>query len=294
MQLLRRLSWLVLAATVAAPHLLAKRVVISSPDQIVRVSCRVRFTTTIVLPPQERILDFVTGDSQTWQLTGAANVAFVKPSAQDARTNVTLVVESGRIYFFLVRESSLGDPDIHVHVELPESEATEQQAAAATPPHQPMFVSRDEVEEYERAAESATARARTAWEQAESRVQKAVDSFRAEYPTLMRFEYNLEARASQNPFGITGMWHDGRFTFARTVAEEAPALYENRDGKPSLVSYDLRPDGLYIVRRVLLDGWFQVGKRRARWSRRIERKPEVGPLPPLPEPVEPEVTATAE
>ena len=56
-------------------------------------------------------------------------------------------------------------------------------------------------------------------------------------------------------------------------------MYESRDGQPSLVNYDLTPDGLYIVRRVLHDGWFQLGKQRANWTRLVERQPAVGPLP---------------
>lgn len=96
----------------------------------------------------------------------------------------------------------------------------------------------------------------------------------------MRFEYKLSRAAAQGPFHIAAMWHDGRFTYARSLAEEAPALYEERDGAPSLVSYELTPDGLYVVRRVLADGWFQLGKRRAEWTRLVTRQPPVGPAPP--------------
>ena len=51
-----------------------------------------------------RILDFVVGDSEYWHLTGAANLAFLKPLGQGVTTNVALVCESGRIYSFLVTE----------------------------------------------------------------------------------------------------------------------------------------------------------------------------------------------
>ena len=268
--------------------LLAKRVTLERPDQVIDVACQIRFTTTIVLPFEERILDFVTGDAGTWQVTGAANIAYVKPSVEDTRTNVTLVTEAGRIFFFRVSEGD-SEPDIHVYVDAPDPAGEE--AAEAPPPHQPKFVSRDEVADYEAAARAATERARDAWTQAEQRVQSAVDEFRAGYPTLMRFEYRLSRRALEAPFHVAAMWHDGRFTYARSLADETPALYEERDGQPSLVSYELTPDGLYIVRRVLSDGWFQLGRRRAEWTRLVTRQPPVGPAPPA-EPI-PEEEALA-
>ena len=50
-----------------------------APDQIIHVTTRIRHTTVIQLPPHENILDFVVGDSEYWHLTGAANLAFLKP-----------------------------------------------------------------------------------------------------------------------------------------------------------------------------------------------------------------------
>ena len=53
-----------------------------NPDQIIRVRTRVRHTTIIQLPGRENILDFVVGDSEYWHLTGAANLAFLKPISE--------------------------------------------------------------------------------------------------------------------------------------------------------------------------------------------------------------------
>ena len=44
------------------------------------------------------------GDAGYWHLSGAANLAYVKPVAEGVRTNVALVCASGRIYSFLVKE----------------------------------------------------------------------------------------------------------------------------------------------------------------------------------------------
>ena len=78
-------------------------------DRIHRLRTQVRHTTVIVLPADENILDFVVGDSEYWHLTGAANVAFLKPLRPDAATNIALVCESGRIYSFLVAEQRRGE-----------------------------------------------------------------------------------------------------------------------------------------------------------------------------------------
>lgn len=285
------LAVLLLAGAAAAP---AKRVVLEASDQVVEVSCQLRFTTTLVLPEDEVIQDFISGDSENWQLQIAdgTNLAFAKPSIGGSRTNLTLVTRSGRLYFFLVTESADREPDLHVYVERPGDPG--EPDAAAVPGgalRKPRFISREEVEAYEIAAEEATQRAIEAAAAAEARVNQAVDDFRSTYPTLMRFEYALEGSAAKDPFRILAMWHDGRFTYARSLAEESPALYEHRDGKPSLVAYELTPEGLYVVQRVLHDGWFQVGKKRATWKRLVERLPEVGPVEAPADPADPALAA---
>ena len=78
-------------------------------DQLVDIQTQVRHTTVIVLPENESILDFVVGDSEYWHLTGAANVAFLKPIATGVETNVALICESGR-NLFLPRIRGRGAP----------------------------------------------------------------------------------------------------------------------------------------------------------------------------------------
>ena len=65
--------------------------IIEAEDQIVRIQAKTRHTTVIVLPASEDILDFVVGDSEYWHLTGAANLAFLKPIAEGVTTNVALI-----------------------------------------------------------------------------------------------------------------------------------------------------------------------------------------------------------
>ena len=224
-------------------------------DLIYSIRARVRHTTVIVLPAGERILDFVAGDSEYWHLTGAANVAYLKPLAEDAATNIALVCESGRIYSFLVSEH--GDEPPHLIVRVEHGPDAEGMSSAGLP----AFVARSDVAAYrEMAAEAAEAARR-----AQAAADAEIEAFRASYPERLRFEYRLDRDASKRPFLVEAMWHDGQFTYLRSRAQEAPALYELRDGEPSLVAFDLGVDGLYVARRVLGDGWLQIGDRRLRW-----------------------------
>ena len=230
-------------------------------DRIHRLRTQVRHTTVIVLPAGENILDFVVGDSEYWHLAGAANVAFLKPLRPDAATNIALVCESGRIYSFLAAEKSDGPPHLVVRVE----SGAEQAALSGGGSGRPAFVARSEVAAYQQMAAEATEAARTAREEAESRATSEIEAFRAGYPARLAFEYRLDGDASDRPFLVEAMWHDGQFTYLRSHAQESPALYELRDGEPALVAYDLTEEGLYIARHVLADGWLQIGDKRASW-----------------------------
>ena len=234
-------------------------------ELIPRLRARVRHTTLIVLPAGERILDFVVGDSEYWHLTGAANVAYLKPLAEDGATNVALVCESGRIYSFLVSEHGEKAPHLVVRVD----PVAESPGAA---PGAPGFVARSEVVAYRRMAAEAAEVARRAREDAEAGIldaqaqaQAQIEAFRAEYPGRLRFEYRLDSDASKRPFLVEAMWHDGRFTYIRSNAQESPALYELKDGEPALVAFDLTGGGLYVTRHVLDDGWLRIGDKRLRW-----------------------------
>ena len=241
-------------------------------DQLVEIQTQVRHTTVIVLPEAENILDFVVGDSEYWHLTGAANVAFLKPIATGVETNVALICESGRIYSFLASEG--GEPHLVVRIELQPEDDT----LISVEPHTPAFVARSEVTAYQVMAQQAQDTARHAQAAADTRAAEAraaateaVEDFRADYPTRLHFVYALSDRALDPPFNVEAMWHDGQFTYIRSHAQESPALYEAVDGDPALVAYDLTADGLFIVRRILDSGWLRIGERRAIWRYEPER-----------------------
>ena len=83
-----------------------------------RAACnaKLRFTTMIILPEQEEILDFVCGDKEFWVVSGAQNLAYVKPAKAGATTNLNLVTASGHVYSFVLTEGA-ADPDLKVFVD---------------------------------------------------------------------------------------------------------------------------------------------------------------------------------
>ena len=235
------------------------------------LNTQVRHTTVLTLPAGEQILDFVVGDSEYWHLSGAANVAFLKPIAEDVATNVALVCESGRIYSFLVSESD-ADPHLVVRVN-PPGGADGNTVASADGAHRPAFVAADRIESYQLMAQQAAEAADQARQQADEQIAAAeaeaaaqVTDFRSDYPTRLQFPYTLDNDAADWPFLVQAMWHDGEFTYLRSYAQETPALYERVDGQPSIVAYDVDAERrLYIVRRIIGAGWLQLGRERVEW-----------------------------
>src|SRR5215472_14483104 len=76
------------------------RTVKYAAKDVVRITTRPRFTTLVLLPSQERILDFVIGDKDAWVLEGTQNFAYLKPTKAGLETSMNLVTASGNIYTF--------------------------------------------------------------------------------------------------------------------------------------------------------------------------------------------------
>src|SRR5215469_9116307 len=93
------------------------RLVTYTERDVITVHTKLRFTTLLVLPKKEQILDFTCGDKEFWVINGNQNFAYVKPAKQGAQTNLNLVTASGNIYSFVLVEVSDGPeaaPDLKV------------------------------------------------------------------------------------------------------------------------------------------------------------------------------------
>lgn len=220
------------------------RRVAASDQSLIPLQTRLRFTTMIVLPDDEEILDVVCGDRDYWVISATQNIAHVKPAKAGAETNLNLVTVSGTIYSFLLTEKS-APPDLKVHVE-----------GSADPARaKPRYFSASQVE----ALQDQLTAARAAVDAADRRATEAVASYRQDYPTKLQFAYVLPRY--EKPFLVRSIWHDGQFTYVKSDATELPALYELADGKPALVNFQVH-NGTYVVPKVLERGYLAIGKAR--------------------------------
>ena len=237
----------VLALSAAAQNREARTVKYEAKD-IVLIKTKLRYTTLIVLPQNEKILDFVTGDKDFWIVEGTQNFCYIKPAKQGASTDVALITASGNVYSFLVKEvGESDDPDMKVFIE-PKDQSIVQAMNAP-----PKFVPSSDVE-------AARAQAAIAFAQTERNEEK----FQADYPINLKFDYSFDK--DKKPFLVSAIYHDDRFTYIHSAAQEKPTLYEVKDGSPNLINFDLR-NGVYVVPKIVDSGYLMIGKHRMNFKR---------------------------
>ena len=242
---------------------------VADEGEPIAIVTHVRHTTTVVVPVSETIVDVVAGDAEYWDVSASGNVAYVKPLEAGTASNVTLVAESGRVWALLVAESAEADPDLVVYIDPPVA------GPGTLARTMPLAFTAAAALEAERAQHR---EARAALVSVEVAALEDVATVRAEhaaraaawreaYPGRLQFPYVLEARARAEPFLVEGLWHDGRFTYLRSRAQETPALYEyTTDGNPALVAYQLHDDGLYVADHVLGPGRLVIGELWTEWA----------------------------
>src|SRR3974390_1884983 len=111
------LCWISLEATPALADPGGARTVKYSQQDIIPVRAKLRFSTLIVLPQNEDILDFATGDKEFWIVNGAHNLCYVHPAQAGIRSDLHLITSTGRVYSFLLTEIS-NDPSVEPDLKL--------------------------------------------------------------------------------------------------------------------------------------------------------------------------------
>jgi len=166
------------------------RTVKYAAKDIVRVSTRPRFTTLILLPSQERILDFVIGDKDAWVLEGTQNFAYLKPTKAGLETSVNLITASGNIYTFYCVSDESPQNDLKVVVEPTDTKLLS--AASGTPRILP-------ASEVEQVREAAALEVKAAQDQ--------TNRFRSDYAVhALKFDYKF--KENKKPFNISAIYHD--------------------------------------------------------------------------------------
>ena len=83
-------TWLVLLGILLIPAVSEAqsngvREVTATDRSVIQLNTRLRYTSMIVLPAGEEILDVVCGDKEFWQIESTQNIAHVKPSKEARR-----------------------------------------------------------------------------------------------------------------------------------------------------------------------------------------------------------------
>ena len=221
------------------------REVTASPRTLIQLQTKLRYTTMIVLPEGEEILDVVCGDKDFWVVNATQNMAHVKPAKEGTSTNLNLVTGSGAVYSFLLTEKSAGTPDLKVYVN----------ADPTAPKSKPKFYSAAQVEELQ----GELTRARAAVEAAAKHANDEITAYQQQYPGRLQFTYGTPKY--EKPFLVKAIWNDGQFTYIKAEAKELPAVYEMKDGAPAVVNFQVRGD-TYVVPKVLEQGYLALGKER--------------------------------
>jgi type IV secretory pathway VirB9-like protein len=243
----------------------AARVVKYSKEDIVPVRAKLRFSTLIVLPEDEEILDFTTGDKEFWVVNGAHNLCYIHPAQAGIRSNLNLITASGQVYSFLLTEISSQpnlEPDLKIFVEPKEGSGF----AASTGLRG--YVSAGEAEAYKKELESLRSQSMEQIHAAQAQSAEQLNRFRSGYATKLQFDYSLDPKAAREPFLVSVIYHDDSFTYIKCAAPEKPALYEIKDGKPNLISFQFE-NGVYIAPKIIDSGYLAIGKKKLPFARRV-------------------------
>ena len=239
------------------------RVVKYSQNDIIPIQAKVRFSTLIVLPADEEILDFTTGDKDFWIINGAHNLCYLHPAQAGIRSNLNLVTASGHVYSFLLNEISKepdSEPDLKVFV-TPNDESS---AAGSAAPAR--YVRASELEAYKSEVAELRRQLSQELQKAQEQTSRQVAQYKQDYPAKLQFDYTLGKKARQTPFLVSAIYHDDNFTYIKSAASEQPTIYEMKDGKPNLINFD-QDDGVYIVPKIIDSGYLVVGRKRVTFKR---------------------------
>ena len=242
------LTGLLALAALAAHAQQTARIVHYHANDIVAIRAKMYYTTLIALPAAEKILEVATGDKDFWILDAVQNYCFLHPAKEGIHSNLNLITDMGNVYSFTLDDVETADPDLKVVIE-PSDPST---LASVRGPEK--FVPASEV----------TA-ARIQAQAVELHAKQAVEAFRASYPVAhLAFDYKYKTKP---PFDVEAIYHDDHFTYIKSSAQEKFAVYELKDGKPDLVSFQLK-DNTYVIAQVVVKGYLQIGKKKLAFVRK--------------------------
>ena len=218
-------------------------------------------STLIVLPAEEKVANVFAGDTVDWVFDGghvASRFVSVKPKVPNGTTDVHIVSDHGNEYTLQLREVS-GDDNPHFDSKVLIEPADK--TAKAKLADMPVFVPAADLDKAKQDATAAKAAQLAELKAEESKAEQ----YRSQYPASLHFDFAWDERKGKE-LGLEQIWHDDKFTYLRGHFQETPALYEMKEGKPSLINFDFA-NGLYTVPKQLESGYLEIGKRKVEFRR---------------------------
>ena len=237
---------LLLLATASGFAQQSARVVKYHANDIVAVKAKMRYTTLIQLPATEKILEVATGDKDFWIIDAVGSYCFLHPAKEGIHSNLNLITDKGNVYSFTLDEAQSGEPDLKIMIVPSDASAI---AAAGT------------AQKLVPASEVASAQAQA--QAALTQSALAIEQFRSEYPSkALKFDYRYRDKSKdRETFHVSAIYHDDKFTYVKSSVAEKFSIYELKDNKPDLVTFQLK-NGTYVIPKVVDRGYLEIGKHR--------------------------------
>jgi len=88
-------------------------------QDIVPIHAKVKYTTLIVIPATEKIMEAATGDKDFWIVDVVGNFCFVHPAKAGISSNLNLITDKGNIYSFTLTDitGQSEEPDLKVIIQ---------------------------------------------------------------------------------------------------------------------------------------------------------------------------------
>lgn len=218
-------------------------------------------STLIALPAEEKVANVFAGDTVSWVFDGghvASRFISVKPKTANGSTDVHIVSDHGNEYTLqLVEVSSDADSHYDSKVLIEPGDKTAKDRLTQLP----VFVPAADLDKAKQEAAAAKA-AQVAELKAEAAKN---EQYRSDYPGSLHFDFAWDEKKGKE-LGLQQIWRDDKFTYLRGQFQETPALYEVKDGKPSLINFDFSA-GLYTVPKQLDNGYLAIGKQKVDFHR---------------------------
>ena len=222
-------------------------------QDIVPIHAKVNFTTLLVLPTSEQVIDAATGDKEFWIVDVVQNFVFIHPAKEHIESNLNLITSKGNVYSFTLSDVSGTSTPVDLKVII----QTTDLSSIIPMSSQDRFVPAEQLQ----AAQQNT-------EKVKLQTAVLLDSFKSTYPTKLVFDFHFKSETI--PFYVQQIYHDDKFTYIKVDPrnQEKFAVYELKDGKPDLISCDLQENGVYVITHIVDAGYLRIGKKQLDFDRK--------------------------